>query len=121
MLTCTGTLEYKAPELFRGGIYDEMIDEWAVGVTIYQLITGRTPFYSEHTRNIIENIESGVIDFDPAIWNTQSLMLARDLIKKLVCPRESREKAGDLLKWIWFEGHSKILTSIAPTRTQHKI
>lgn len=22
MLTCTGTLNYKAPELFRGGLYD---------------------------------------------------------------------------------------------------
>lgn len=22
MLTCTGTLHYKAPELFRGGLYD---------------------------------------------------------------------------------------------------
>lgn len=22
MMTCTGTLQYKAPELFRGGIYD---------------------------------------------------------------------------------------------------
>lgn len=26
MMTCTGTLQYKAPELFRGGIYDELID-----------------------------------------------------------------------------------------------
>lgn len=44
MMTSTGTLYYKAPELFRGGCYDELVDEWAAGVTIYKLIAGVTPF-----------------------------------------------------------------------------
>lgn len=44
MMTNTGTLYYKAPELFRGGCYDELVDEWAAGVTIYKLIAGVTPF-----------------------------------------------------------------------------
>ena len=44
MLTCTGTLFYKAPEMFKGGFYDEAIDEWAVGVSLYKLVCGKTPF-----------------------------------------------------------------------------
>lgn len=48
MLTCTGTLQYKAPEMFRGGFYDELIDEWALGVTLYYLVSRRTPFESDY-------------------------------------------------------------------------
>ena len=44
MLTFTGTLFYKAPEMFSGGGYDERVDEWAFGVTLFKLITGETPF-----------------------------------------------------------------------------
>lgn len=44
MLTITGTLYYRAPEMFDGGGYDEMVDLWALGVTIYKLMTGKTPF-----------------------------------------------------------------------------
>ena len=44
MLTITGTLQYRAPEMFEGGGYDEMVDMWALGVLIYRLMCGKTPF-----------------------------------------------------------------------------
>jgi calcium-dependent protein kinase len=46
MLTPTGTLTYKAPEMFYGGGYDEKVDLWALGVILYELVTGKNPFYS---------------------------------------------------------------------------
>ncbi len=59
MLTITGTLYYRAPEMFSGGGYDEKVDVWAVGITLYQLITGKTPFQSQYLSTTIENIEKG--------------------------------------------------------------
>ena len=56
MLTLTGTPYYRAPEMFEGGGYDEMVDLWAVGVTIYKLMTGYTPFESEYQSDTINNI-----------------------------------------------------------------
>jgi calcium-dependent protein kinase len=44
MLTIIGTHFYLAPEVYLGGGYDERIDLWALGVTIYKLIAGYTPF-----------------------------------------------------------------------------
>lgn len=44
MWTMTGTIQYKAPEMFQGKEYDELVDSWAVGVITYQLIYGRLPF-----------------------------------------------------------------------------
>ena len=48
MLTLTGTPYYRAPEMFSGGGYDHMVDLWAVGVTLFKLMTGFTPFESEY-------------------------------------------------------------------------
>jgi serine/threonine protein kinase len=40
----TGTEYYKAPEMLSGGGYGEKVDCWAVGVSLYELLTGVTPF-----------------------------------------------------------------------------
>lgn len=48
MLTKTGTLYYKAPEMFDGGGYTEKVDSWATGITLYEMIVGLTPFASEY-------------------------------------------------------------------------
>ena len=44
MLTIIGTHYYMAPEVFIGGGYDERVDLWALGVTIFKIISGYTPF-----------------------------------------------------------------------------
>jgi calcium-dependent protein kinase len=48
MLTVIGTPYYLAPEVFVGGGYDERIDIWALGITLYRLVAGRTPFEHEY-------------------------------------------------------------------------
>lgn len=42
-----GTPEYMAPERFRGQV-DERVDIYALGVLVYRLMTGRTPFRGNH-------------------------------------------------------------------------
>jgi serine/threonine protein kinase len=56
MLTITGTLYYRAPEMFTGGGYGEKVDVWAAGVLLYKLVTGVTPFESEYHNKTIANI-----------------------------------------------------------------
>ena len=46
LLTKTGALHYRAPEMLKGG-YDEKADIWAIGVIAYQLFTGKLPFEQE--------------------------------------------------------------------------
>jgi calcium-dependent protein kinase len=45
MWTITGTLFFRAPEMFSGG-YREGVDIWAAGILLCKLVTGRTPFES---------------------------------------------------------------------------
>ena len=63
MLTITGTLNYRAPEMFMGTGYDERIDLWSAGVTLYKIITGHTPFESSYVSTTIENILEGKVTF----------------------------------------------------------
>jgi len=44
MLTIIGTTFYLAPEILIFGGYDETVDLWAFGITLYKIIAGKTPF-----------------------------------------------------------------------------
>lgn len=47
-----GTCHYMAPEI-RSGRYDKPIDTYAIGVILYELITGRPPFQGETVAEIL--------------------------------------------------------------------
>lgn len=64
MLTIIGSPLYLAPEIYLGGGYDERIDLWSLGVTIYKLIAGFTPFESEYHSDTIANIIKGQAKFE---------------------------------------------------------
>lgn len=40
--TFIGTIDYLAPEIVEGKPYDQSVDCWALGVLIYELLTGIT-------------------------------------------------------------------------------
>jgi serine/threonine-protein kinase len=42
--TIAGTPEYMAPELFRGGLLSARSDLYAVGITAFELMTGKLPY-----------------------------------------------------------------------------
>lgn len=51
-------LLFLAPEVIRGSGHDHACDWWAVGVLVYELHYGRTPFYAQRPTQIYEKIES---------------------------------------------------------------
>lgn len=69
--TRAGTLPYMAPEILMceskrtsfdfnkkesAFAYDSKTDVWALGVFLYELSTGRTPFHGKNSEEIVENI-----------------------------------------------------------------
>ncbi|HBL29536.1 MAG TPA: hypothetical protein DD490_22100 [Acidobacteria bacterium] len=51
-----GTPAYKSPEQTRGETVDPRSDLWALGVVLYEMLTGRVPFGGEYEQAVIYSI-----------------------------------------------------------------
>lgn len=51
-----GTIGYVAPEQIRGGSVDARADLWAIGVMLYEMLTGAPPFRGEHEASILHAV-----------------------------------------------------------------
>ena len=85
-----GTLNYLSPELIKGQMIKEL-DEWACGVLMYYLLSGKFPFDGKTQEEIFDNIEKQELNLNiPELKNISdeckdliSLLLERDVNKRI--------------------------------------
>lgn len=101
-----GTHEYLAPEIIRGDGHGSSVDWWTLGIFMYELLFGRTPFRGSGNEDTLANVVTQSLKFpeSPDVG-----FYAKDLIRGLLIKEpESRlgsaRGATEIKQHPFFEG-----------------
>jgi len=83
--TLCGTPDYLCPEIVNGSGHGKGADWWTVGVLIYEMLTGKTPFYAHDQMDMFENIVHAKVPY-PSTMSTE----AKDLLKGLLARKQTK-------------------------------
>uniref|UniRef100_UPI00398EBD4F ribosomal protein S6 kinase alpha-5 isoform X1 n=2 Tax=Pristiophorus japonicus TaxID=55135 RepID=UPI00398EBD4F len=89
-----GTIEYMAPEIVQGGDagHDKAVDWWSLGVLMYELKTGASPFTVDGERNSQTEISKRILKSDPP-YPPEMSPLAKDVMKQLLI-KDPKKRLG---------------------------
>ncbi|KAM9774767.1 ribosomal protein S6 kinase alpha-3 [Syngnathus typhle] len=104
LMTPCYTANFVAPEVLKKQGYDAACDIWSLGVLLYTMLTGFTPFANgpeDTPEEILARIGSGKFSLTGGYWNSVSSE-AKDLVSKMlhVDPHQ-RLTAGQVLRHPW--------------------
>ena len=101
--TFCGTMEYMAPEIVGSENYDFSVDIWSLGILLYELIFGHSPFKAKNMKSVILNIKSHDLTYEKPIS-----LECRNLIEKLLnINPQKRLKIKDILEHPFVKKYSK--------------
>jgi serine/threonine protein kinase len=65
--TFCGTLEYIPPEIFKGEQYNKPADIWSLGILLYEMLHGCSPFKGRNYREVSEKVLNGSIQINDSL------------------------------------------------------
>ncbi|OBZ81914.1 Calcium/calmodulin-dependent protein kinase type 1D [Choanephora cucurbitarum] len=118
LTTACGTPGYVAPEVLLQTGHNKPVDLWSVGVILFTLLSGYTPFWGEDQATLFQSIISGQYEYDEEYWSTISSS-AKDLIDRLLTfDPNKRITAKEALEHPWIIGSKEAdlpsSTNLAP-------
>lgn len=93
-----GSAHYISPEQAKNGNSDERSDIYSLGITMYEMITGRLPFDGENTVSVVmAHINNAMVP--PKVYNSGIYGSLNDIILKCTRknPRERYQTADELV------------------------
>ena len=96
--TICGTTDYMAPEMIKEKAYDYSVDIWAMGILLYELLHGYSPFgNSDDYTEVFKNVLKFNFHIDKEITNN-----CKDLLLKLLGSEpEKRIKVDGVMSHPW--------------------
>ncbi|KAM6202144.1 ribosomal protein S6 kinase alpha-5 isoform 5-T5 [Rhynchocyon petersi] len=114
-----GTIEYMAPDIVRGGDsgHDKAVDWWSLGVLMYELLTGASPFTVDGEKNSQAEISRRILKSEPPYPQEMSAS-AKDLLQRLLM-KDPKKRLGcgprdadEIKEHLFFQGYSFVAPSI---------
>ena len=97
--TFCGTPEYIAPEMLLKKGHDTRVDIWSVGVLMFELLSGYSPFVAKSNQELYQNIRRLKIQ-----WPKDMQPLAKNLIGKILKLNPlDRPSLQEILNHQWFQ------------------
>ena len=97
--TFCGTPEYIAPEMLLKKGHDTRVDIWSIGVLMFELLAGYSPFVAKNNQDLYQNIRRLKIQ-----WPKDMPPLAKNLIGKILKLNPlDRPSLQDILDHQWFK------------------
>lgn len=107
-----GTPAYMSPEQFRGEAIDPLTDIWAMGMILYEMLEGKTPFDGKPTPEIMYSMLHEPIQY--SITNLETYRPLYDIIQQCLNINKSlRPASADVL----LEAISKAKTRLNESQT----
>ncbi|KAJ6258947.1 Serine/threonine-protein kinase [Drechslerella dactyloides] len=85
-----GTEEYIAPEVIKGCGHTSAVDWWTLGILIYEMLYGTTPFKGKNRNATFANILRDEVGFPEGPNSPQISGTCKSLIKKLLVKDENK-------------------------------
>ena len=104
-----GTPEYLAPEMVSQKGHDKAVDWWALGVLIYEMLIGVTPFYNRSRNLMLMKIQQSKIIFpNKTKYRIDYSDEVQDVIWKLLAKKRGKrlgsiDDVEEVLMHPWFE------------------
>lgn len=103
-----GTPEYLAPEMVAQKGHDKGVDWWALGILIYEMLIGVTPFYNRSRNLMLMKIQQSKIIFpNKKKYKIDYSDDVQDIICKLLAKKKSKrlgaiDDAEEIMLHPWF-------------------
>ncbi|KAF2833338.1 AGC/RSK protein kinase [Ophiobolus disseminans] len=85
-----GTEEYIAPEVIKGCGHTSAVDWWTLGILMYEMLYGTTPFKGKNRNATFANILRDDVPFPEGSGAPQVSNLCKGIIRKLLIKDETR-------------------------------